>query len=89
MRQDPAVEIRLTADEALVLSDWIYRLEEQEDALDDEAVWVPLHTIARRLDKSLIAIFTPDYQARIEAARLRLLGRNGPDDPSRPSPSGP
>ncbi|MDG4763445.1 hypothetical protein O7632_04885 [Solwaraspora sp. WMMD406] len=82
MSEESSVEIRLTPDEALVLSDWIYRLEEQDDALNDEAVWVPLRRIAGVLDKALVAVFAPDYRKRIEAARMRLLAERGLDENS-------
>lgn len=46
------VTIRLTADQALVLSDWLSRLEE-DDRIDVEAVW----TVIGALDKRVAAIF--------------------------------
>ncbi|MEH1098018.1 hypothetical protein V6V16_02400 [Micromonospora sp. CPCC 205561] len=36
-------------------------------------VWSALHRISGTLDKSLVEIFTPDYTARLDAARTRLL----------------
>ncbi|MGI5417899.1 hypothetical protein [Actinomadura luteofluorescens] len=68
--------IRLTRDQALVLSDWLDRMEanEQFDRLvnEDRAVWSPILQISGTLDKSLGEIFMPDYTARLEAARERL-----------------
>ena len=49
------VTIRLTSDEALVLSHWLERLQmtELREMVDDPAVWAPIHKISGTLDKSL------------------------------------
>ncbi|MES9603218.1 hypothetical protein [Actinomadura sp. NPDC000929] len=83
--------IRLTSDQALVLSDWLDRMETNDefDALvnEDRAVWSPILTISGTLATSLGEIFLPDYTARLDAARERLkdalgdLGR--PPAPAR------
>ncbi|MEV4002390.1 hypothetical protein [Actinomadura sp. NPDC049753] len=82
--------IRLTFDQALVLSDWLDRMETNDefDALvnEDRAVWSPILKISGTLATSLGEIFLPDYTARLDAARERLkdtlgdLGRP-PADP--------
>ncbi|MER7330467.1 MULTISPECIES: hypothetical protein [unclassified Micromonospora] len=73
--------IKLTHDQALVLSDWLDKVigTERFDATVDEdiAVWSALHRISGTLDKSLVEIFMPDYTARLDAARARLLADLG------------
>ncbi|WP_225804590.1 hypothetical protein [Streptomyces sp. NK15101] len=66
--------LRLTPDEALVLSDRLERVQMTglSRLVDDAAVWSPLHRIAGTLDKSLPEIFAADYAERLEAARRRL-----------------
>ncbi|MFF1794667.1 hypothetical protein ACFVXQ_10680 [Kitasatospora sp. NPDC058263] len=70
------IVISLTPDEALVLSDWLERVQmtDLSRMVDDEAVWAPIHRIAGTLDKSLTGIFAPDYAERLAAARYRLRG---------------
>jgi hypothetical protein len=75
---DDDFTIKLTRDQAFVLSDWLYRMmmnsPEFNDLVNrDRAVWSPIYTIAGALDKSLVEIFMPDYDARLDAARERLL----------------
>ncbi|MEV4135848.1 hypothetical protein AB0J72_27235 [Dactylosporangium sp. NPDC049742] len=69
--------IKLTRDQALVLSDWLDRMmgTAEFDSLvnQDRAVWSPLYRIAGTLDTSLMEVFVPDYSARLDAARERLL----------------
>ncbi|MEU0554286.1 hypothetical protein [Dactylosporangium sp. NPDC006015] len=69
--------IKLTRDQALVLSDWLDRImgTAEFDSLvnQDRAVWSPLHRIAGTLETSLVEVFVPDYPARLDAARERLL----------------
>ncbi|QNQ35898.1 transposase [Streptomyces sp. CB00271] len=75
---DSQVTIELTADEALVLSHWLEKLQmtDLSRVVDDPAVWAPIHRIAGTLDKALPELFAPDYDRRLEAARQRLR----PDD---------
>ncbi|GLY03727.1 MULTISPECIES: hypothetical protein [Actinoplanes] len=73
MDQDIFLEIKLTADEGLVLSDWLYNLQDRDLLLDDEAVRTPLRRIGAALEKKLVAVFAPDYTERVEAARRRLI----------------
>ena len=83
MNDDP-VTIKLTPDQAFVLSDWLYEVTMKSDQLSaivtDRAVWSPLHTISGTLDKALAEIFMPDYGDRLNAARRRLLEAMGGDD---------
>ncbi|MFF1677557.1 hypothetical protein [Streptomyces sp. NPDC058256] len=71
---DNQVTIKLTADEALVLSDWLEKLQMTDlgRVVDDPAIWAPIHRIAGTLDKALPELFAPDYDLRLEAARQRL-----------------
>ncbi|MFF9364541.1 hypothetical protein [Streptomyces griseoluteus] len=71
---DSQVTIKLTSDEALVLSHWLERLQmtDLSRVVDDPAVWAPIHRIAGMLDKALPELFAPDYDQRLEAARQRL-----------------
>ncbi|WP_344902293.1 hypothetical protein [Actinomadura meridiana] len=74
--------VRLSADEALVLSEWLERVQmtELSRIVDDPAVWRPLHKIAGTLDKSLPWIFAPDYAEHLAAART--LTADDPDEPT-------
>ncbi|MFI8347717.1 hypothetical protein [Streptomyces sp. NPDC085596] len=71
---DSQVTIKLTSDEALVLSDWLEKLQmtDLSRVVDDPAVWAPIHRIAGTLDKSFPELFAPDYDQRLEVARRRL-----------------
>lgn len=78
---DDYFTIKLTRDQAFVLSDWLDRMmgAPEFDSLvnQERAVWSPLHTIAGTLDKSLVEIFMPDYPDRLHHARERLLDSLG------------
>ncbi|GAA1268078.1 hypothetical protein Psi02_09980 [Planotetraspora silvatica] len=73
--------ITLTRDQALVLSDWLYRVigTAELDSLvgQDRAVWSPLHLIAGALETSLAEVFISDYGNRMSTARERLLDTLG------------
>lgn len=74
------VQISLTPDEAIVLSDWLDRVMPQQkfaQVVDDRAVWSPLLHISGSLETSLSEIFDPDYREKLEAARERLLEKLG------------
>ncbi|GHA49506.1 hypothetical protein GCM10010329_84610 [Streptomyces spiroverticillatus] len=68
------ITIKLTSDQALVLSDWLEKLQmtDLSRVIDDPAVWSPIHRIAGTLDKTLPELFAADYGQRLEAARQRL-----------------
>ncbi|NUK08268.1 hypothetical protein HRW18_09640 [Streptomyces lunaelactis] len=68
------ITINLTPEEALVLSDWLERVQmtDLSRLVDDEAVWAPIHRLAGTLDKSLPGIFAADYAERLDGARRRL-----------------
>lgn len=73
---EEAITVRLTRDQAFVLSDWLYQVMFQSDDLEgivhDRAVWSPIYAISGTLDKTLSEIFMPDYGPRLEAAKERL-----------------
>lgn len=48
---DEQIRIKLTPDEALVLSDWLERVQmtDLSSLVDDEAVWAPIHRLAGTL----------------------------------------
>ncbi|MFJ8864383.1 hypothetical protein ACIRD6_01260 [Streptomyces sp. NPDC102473] len=66
--------MELTADEALVLSHWLEKLQmtDLSRVVDDPAVWAPIHRIAGTLDKALPELCACDYDRRLEAARRQL-----------------
>lgn len=71
---DSQVTIKLTNDEALVLSHWLEKLQmaDLSRVVDDPAIWAPIHRIAGTLDKALPGLFASDYDQQLEAARQRL-----------------
>ncbi|MFE2424081.1 hypothetical protein [Streptomyces hokutonensis] len=73
------ITIKLTSDEALVLSDWLERVQmtDLSRLVDDPAAWAPIHKIAGTLDKALPGIFAADYAERLDAARQRLREATG------------
>jgi hypothetical protein len=77
MEERPGIDVRLTPDEAIVLSDWIHRLQNEGVPLGDEAVWLPLYRIGGVLETTLPDIFARDYAERVQAARERLLAKLG------------
>lgn len=85
---DDDLTIKLTRDQAFVLSDWLYRMigtPAFDNLVNEErAVWSPLYRIAGTLDKSLVEIFMADYSERLSHARERLLDALG--DIGKPSP---
>ncbi|OMI38970.1 hypothetical protein [Streptomyces sparsogenes] len=83
MDEEP-ITIKLSRDQAFVLSDWLYKVMFKSDELSaivkDPAVWSPIHAISGTLDKALVEIFMPDYEARLSAAKRRLLDSMGSED---------
>ncbi|MFF3940939.1 hypothetical protein [Streptomyces phaeofaciens] len=88
---DEAITIKLTHDQAFVLSDWLYQVIFQSDDLEgivrDRAVWSPIYTISGTLDTTLSEIFMPDYAERLDAAKERLRA-DLHGDPEEPTASG-
>ncbi|MFF3354645.1 hypothetical protein ACFYWN_18725 [Streptomyces sp. NPDC002917] len=83
MDEEPVV-IKLTHDQAFVLSDWLHEVMMKSDKLDaivpDRAVWSGIYAVSGTLEKSLVEIFMPDYAGRLEQARQRLLDAMGGDE---------
>ncbi|MEU6673954.1 hypothetical protein [Streptomyces sp. NPDC046853] len=75
---DNQITVKLTHDEALVLSDWLEKLQmtDLSRVIDDPAVWSPIHRIAGTLDTTLPELFAADYGQRLDAARQRLRAEN-------------
>ncbi len=73
MVREVEIHVRLTADEALVLSDWLFKWQDQDTLVDDASVQVPLRRIGALLEKKVPMIFASDYTEQVEAARQRLL----------------
>ncbi|SFF03548.1 hypothetical protein [Streptomyces mirabilis] len=74
------MEIELTDDQALVLSDWLDRVMHRKDfsaIVDDRAVWSALFRISGALETQLSSIFDPSYSDQLAAARQRLIGQLG------------
>jgi hypothetical protein len=78
---DDDFTIKLTRDQAFVLSDWLYRMMGTpafDNLVNEErAIWSPLYTIAGTLETSLVEVFMPDYSDRLYSARERLLDSLG------------
>lgn len=67
------VRLELTADEALVLFEFLARFDDEEtltiqDQAEERALW-NVHCL---LQKQLVEIFRPDYKALLASARDRL-----------------
>ncbi|MFB7606268.1 hypothetical protein [Streptomyces gardneri] len=81
---EESVIIKLTRDQAFVLSDWLYEVMMQSDKLDaivpDRAVWSGIYAISGTLETTLPEVFMPDYAGRLEQARQRLLEAVGGDE---------
>ncbi|MEV7371940.1 hypothetical protein AB0O51_13775 [Streptomyces sp. NPDC090301] len=81
---EESVIIKLTRDQAFVLSDWLYEVMMQSDKLDaivpDRAVWSGIYAISGTLETTLPEVFMPHYADRLEQARRRLLAAVGSDE---------
>ncbi|WP_369253827.1 hypothetical protein [Streptomyces sp. R35] len=95
MTDGEPVLIKLTRDQAFVLSDWLYEVLMQSDKLEaivrDRAVWSGIYVISGTLETTLPDVFMPDYGPREALPELRSArhghqpqghGR-GPHDPER------
>lgn len=78
---DDDFTIKLTRDQAFVLSDWLYWIIGPpvfDNLVDEErAVGSPRYRIAGPLKTSLVEVFMPDYSDRLHSARERLLDSLG------------
>lgn len=74
------VQVSLTRDQAIVLSDWLDRVMRQKafaQFVNDRAVWSPLLRISGSLEASLSEVFDPNYHEGLSEARERLLAELG------------
>jgi hypothetical protein len=67
------VSIELSADEAVVFIDWLWRFNKQgghtfEDQAEQRVLW----NIEARMEKKMVAPLRPDYQILIAKARAQL-----------------
>ena len=73
MADDDKVELMLTQDEALVLFDFLLRLNEQASApLADVSEKFVLWGVECLLEQQLSAAFSPDYPRLLAEARTRV-----------------
>ena len=63
------MKIELTKEEALVLSDWLYRNSKKSEYFDDTAEQYVLWHIASQLDKELAEPFSEEYLSILSKAR--------------------
>ncbi|MFD7655398.1 hypothetical protein ACFV4N_15615 [Actinosynnema sp. NPDC059797] len=74
------MDVELSDDQALVLSDWLNRVMHREDfsaLIDDRAVWSALFKISGTLEVRLSSIFASSYAEQLDAARGRLVEELG------------
>jgi hypothetical protein len=86
--EEPVV-IKLTRDQAFVLSDWLYEAMFKSDDLsaivNDRSVWSAIYAISGTLDTTLGEIFMPDYSERLAAAKQRLRETMGGEEVEVPA----
>ncbi|MFF4656632.1 hypothetical protein [Streptomyces sp. NPDC001381] len=98
---EEAITIRLTHDQAFVLSDWLHQVMFQsgdlEGIVQDRAVWSPIYAISETLDKTLSECRIPSkdsaaihfFLAVLGGARMSSTGyRGGLDTGPGVSPTG-
>lgn len=76
-------KVRLSPDVALVLSEWIERVEEADWAgvpFTHKGELAALSQLGGALDKTLPELFDPRYADLVEAARDRLAAAYVPED---------
>jgi hypothetical protein len=75
------LQIRLSRDQAIVLSAWLDRQMSRPEfakyAIDDRAVWSPLLRISGTLEQKLVEIFRDDYGELLSSSRERLIEELG------------
>ena len=82
---DTPLTITLDADEALVLSEFLWRYEQEERlAVEHPAEGVVLTRLLGALERHLVAPFDPRFVELLDAARARI---QGPADGSTPPAS--
>jgi hypothetical protein len=70
------VTLRLTADEALVLFDWLHRCEDEDAVVQPEhdGERTALFNLSALLERELVEPFRRDYRELVDQARTRLAG---------------
>lgn len=78
MRMNVSAEVRLslTADEALVLFGWLTRDEAAGLQFEHPAEQTVCWLLEAQLEKALLEPLRADFQARLAAARERLMARD-------------
>jgi hypothetical protein len=73
----PPVTLELTADEALVLFEWLSRSSpsDRPARYADRAEQIALGNLLCQLERVLVVPFDPDYDALVQAARTALRGK--------------
>lgn len=66
------INISLSGDEALILSDYLSRISENENFFEDKAEQWVLWAIESQLDKILIEPFMPNYIQLVSDAKNRI-----------------
>ena len=74
-KESASVVVRLTREEALVLSDWLYRNSENEEFFSSDAEQYVMWKIEAQLDKMLVEPFMPNYSEILEQARASVKER--------------
>ncbi len=86
---DEELQIRLSRDQAIVLSAWLDRQLARpsfaEAVIDDRAVWSPLLRISGTLEQNLVEIFREDYDQLLESSRERLVAELGDFGAAQPA----
>lgn len=66
------ISISLSSDEALILSDYLSRISENENFFEDKAEQQVLWAIEAQLDKILVEPFMPNYLQLVLDAKNRI-----------------
>ncbi|TMC51233.1 MAG: hypothetical protein E6J14_02000 [Chloroflexi bacterium] len=79
--QEGDIAVRLTHDEALVLSEWLDRLQNAglRPLVEHGGEVVAIGALVGRLDELLAELFDPRYRDLVVAARSRLVEGYEPD----------
>ena len=72
MVNDLDIVLKISKDEALILSDLLYRISENEDIFPDIAERQALWCIERQLDKILVEPFMPNYIELVKEAKDKI-----------------
>lgn len=68
------ITFRLTQAEALVLFEWLAKMDETGSAVANDAEQTVLWRIEAQLEKQLLSPLGPDYAQAVDAARREVLG---------------